>query len=30
MGERSSLEDELISRALTAYSDSCTIPTLTA
>lgn len=29
MGERSSLEDELISRALTAYSDSCTIPTLT-
>lgn len=29
MGEASSLRDGLITRALTAYSDACTIPTLT-
>lgn len=29
MGEPSSLRDGLIARALTAYSDACTIPTLT-
>lgn len=29
MGEASSLRDELVTRALTAYSDACTIPTLT-